>query len=123
MVTTVLPTFAAPAWVVPTITFLLILGFPFVLVFAWAFEITPDGLKKTRDVAPEASITSQTSQRLNYVIVGLLVVAVALASVQVFRGGPAASSVTPTENASPAAQPANAATVQSSPARAANDTQ
>ena len=57
MVTTVLPTFDAPAWIVRTVTFLLILGLPFVLVFAWAFEITPDGLRRTRDVAPEASIT------------------------------------------------------------------
>src|SRR5215831_17747947 len=116
MVTTVLPTFDAPAWIVRTITFLLILGLPFVLIFAWAFEITPDGLKKTRDVAPEASITAQTSQRLNYAIVGLLVVAVGLASVQIFRGGSAASNVAPTANASPAEPPANAATLQASPA-------
>jgi TolB-like protein len=122
-VTTVLPTFNAPAWVVPSITFLLILAFPFVLVFAWAFEITPDGLKKTRDVAPEASITSQTSQRLNYVIVALLVVAVGLASVEIVRGGSAASRAPAAANGASAAQPAGANDSPSSPARAANGSQ
>jgi adenylate cyclase len=46
----VLPTFNAPAWVGQTIIFLLILGFPIVLVVAWAFEITPDGIKATASV-------------------------------------------------------------------------
>jgi TolB-like protein len=81
MVTTVMPTFNAPAWIAQSITFVLILGSPFVLVFAWAFEITPEGLKKTSDVAPEQSITSRTSQRLNYTIIGLLVVAIAFMAV------------------------------------------
>ncbi len=123
MVTTVLPTFDAPAWIVRTITFLLILAFPFVLIFAWAFEITPEGLKRTRDVAPEVSITPQTSQRLNYLIVALLVVAVGLVSVDIFRGGSAASNAPQAANASSAAQPAIAGTVQSSPAHTGNDAQ
>ena len=121
MITTVLPTFDAPGWIVRTITFLLILGLPFVLVFAWAFEITPDGLKRTRDVAPEASITSQTSQRLNYLIVGLLVVAVALVSVDMFRGGSAAPSIPQAASASSAPQPS--ASAVPSPTRAANVSQ
>ncbi len=85
MVTTVLPTFDAPPWIAQSITFLLILAVPFVLVFAWAFEMTPEGLKKTSDVAPEESITPLTSQRLNYLIVALLVVAVALVSLDLIR--------------------------------------
>ena len=42
-----LPTFGAPEWVFKTLIFFVILGFPFVLLFAWAFEITPKGVKKT----------------------------------------------------------------------------
>jgi adenylate cyclase len=43
----ILPTFEAPAWTVRTITFLLILGFPAAVVLAWAYELTPEGIKRT----------------------------------------------------------------------------
>jgi TolB-like protein len=43
----VLPTFDAPRWVLQTITFIIVLGFPLALVFAWAFELTPEGVKRT----------------------------------------------------------------------------
>lgn len=120
MVTTVLPTFNAPPWIAQSVTFLLILALPFVLLFAWAFEITPEGLKKTSDVAPEASIAPRTGQRLTYLIVALLVVAVGLVSVDLFRVG---VKVPQASNAAPAAQPAEAGPVQPPTARAANDAQ
>jgi adenylate cyclase len=41
----ILPTFKAPEWVMQVFTFLLILGFPVALIFAWAFELTPEGIK------------------------------------------------------------------------------
>jgi len=47
---TVLPTFHAPEWVVQTLVALVALGFPIALVIAWAFELTPQGLKRTEDV-------------------------------------------------------------------------
>src|SRR5712672_2055321 len=47
---TVLPTFHAPEWVVQTLIVLVALGFPIALVIAWAFELTPEGLKRTEDV-------------------------------------------------------------------------
>src|SRR5207237_6933033 len=47
---TVLPTFHAPEWVVQTLVVLVALGFPIALVIAWAFEMTPEGLKRTEDV-------------------------------------------------------------------------
>src|ERR1700720_3788725 len=46
---TVLPTFHAPEWVVQTLVVLVALGFPIALVIAWAFELTPEGLKRTED--------------------------------------------------------------------------
>ena len=42
------PTFGAPEWIFKSLILLIALGFPFALVFAWAFELTPDGIKKTR---------------------------------------------------------------------------
>jgi len=47
---TVLPTFHAPEWVVQTLVVLVAIGFPIALVIAWAFELTPEGLKRTEDV-------------------------------------------------------------------------
>ena len=67
--------FGTPDWVIKTVIVLIALGFPFALLFAWAFELTPDGLKKTRDVDVSESITPRTGQKLNYIIIGALVVA------------------------------------------------
>ena len=57
---------------------LLILGFPLVLVFAWVFELTPEGVKFERDVDRTRSITGQTGKRINTVIVVLLVLTIAV---------------------------------------------
>ena len=72
-----LPTFEAPEWVMRVFSFALIAGFPVVLLIAWAFELTPEGLKKTAHVPLEDSITRSTGQKLNYFVTGLLVLAVA----------------------------------------------
>ena len=71
-----MPTFEAPAWVLPVFTALVLLGFPLAIVLAWAYELTPEGIKKTRQVPLERSITATTGQKLNYIVTGLLVVAV-----------------------------------------------
>ena len=67
--------FGTPEWVSKTVLFLLLLGFPLAIFFAWAFELTPEGLKKEKDVDREASITSHTGRKLDYSIIVLLVVA------------------------------------------------
>ena len=68
--------FGAPAWVLQVLIVLLILGLPVVLVFAWAFELTPEGVKRERDVDRSLSITRTTGRKLNVVIVGGLAIAV-----------------------------------------------
>ena len=72
----VLPTFKTPEWVMQTLTFLVVLGFPLALVFAWAFELTPEGLKREKDVDRSKSVTHETGKKLNYAITALLSVAV-----------------------------------------------
>ena len=69
------PTFGAPDWIFKSLILLIALGFPFALVFAWAFELTPDGIKKTREVDLSTSITPSTGKRLNRITIVLLVVA------------------------------------------------
>jgi len=72
---TVLPTFEAPQWVLQTITFVVILGFPLALILSWAYEITPGGIKLERDVTAEESITHVTGRKLDFAIIGALVLA------------------------------------------------
>jgi len=67
--------FGAPDWVMKMFITLLALGFPIAIIFSWAFEMTPEGIKKERDVDRSQSITNVTGQKLNYTIIGLLVVA------------------------------------------------
>src|SRR5262245_36717175 len=72
------PLFGAPTWILKVVTALVFLGLPLALVFAWAFELTPQGLKRTEDVPPEASMTRRTGRTLNFVIIGVLAAAVGL---------------------------------------------
>jgi TolB-like protein/Flp pilus assembly protein TadD len=52
---------------------LLLIGLPIALLFAWAFELTPEGIKKESEVDRDKSITSQTSSKINMIIIGALV--------------------------------------------------
>ena len=72
----VLPAFDIPSWVLRAVVILLILGFPIALIFAWAFEMTPDGLKKEKDVDRSQSISPQTGRKLDFMIIGALVIGV-----------------------------------------------
>jgi len=70
----VLNNIEAPIWVFKVIMLILGIGFPIALIFAWAFELTPDGIKKEKDVDRSQSIRSETGKKLNFAIIGLLAV-------------------------------------------------
>ena len=72
----ILDNIAAPSWVFQVILLLLVLGFPVAIIFAWAFELTPEGLKKERDVDRSTSITHVTGRKLDFAIISVLAVAV-----------------------------------------------
>ncbi len=71
----VLNNITAPGWVFQAIMLLLAIGFPVVLVFAWAFEMTPEGLKKEKDVDRSQSVAPQTGRTLDRAIIVILLVA------------------------------------------------
>src|SRR5699024_5752922 len=73
-----IPTFDLSEDLLRIAIIILVIVFPFWLVFAWVYEITPDGLKKTNNVPPEYSIARQTSNQLNYVIIAGLIIAIGL---------------------------------------------
>jgi adenylate cyclase len=72
-----LENFGAPDWVIKSFLGFLIIGFPLAVFFAWAFEMTPEGVKRESEVDRSQSITSQTGQKLNSAIISILVIALA----------------------------------------------
>ncbi|MDH3275479.1 MAG: hypothetical protein OEM99_13190 [Gammaproteobacteria bacterium] len=76
------PIFELPAWAPKLIFVILAIGLVPALIFAWAFEMTPEGLKKESEVDRSASIVGTTGRKLNFVITGFLVAAVALLLVE-----------------------------------------
>lgn len=65
-----------PSWAGKLLIAFLLLGLPIALFFAWAFELTPEGIKREKDVDRSESITSATGRKLDYTIIAVLVVAV-----------------------------------------------
>lgn len=76
VVDTVAPLMGMPEWVPGFILILIGVGFPLSLVFAWAYEITPDGLMKTEDVDVTRSVTAETGRKIDRMIIGGLAVLV-----------------------------------------------
>ncbi|HEX5048397.1 MAG TPA: hypothetical protein VFX89_14870 [Gammaproteobacteria bacterium] len=64
--------FDAPAWPMRMLLVLIALGLPIALLFSWLFELTPDGVKLTKDVSIEASTAPKTAQRLDRVLIGMI---------------------------------------------------
>jgi TolB-like protein len=80
----VLESFGSPEWVMKTVLVVLAAGLPFALIFAWAFELTPEGIKRERDVDRDESITHVTGRKLDRVIIGVLAAAVVMLLVDRF---------------------------------------
>lgn len=72
----VAPALLLPEWTMSLVTFLGMIGFPFALFFTWAFELTPEGLKRSHEVTPGDSITHETGASLNHLIIGLMAAAI-----------------------------------------------
>ena len=96
----------APEWVIRALAVIGLVGLPFALFFAWAFELTPEGIRRDSEVDRTRSIARQTGARLNAVIIGLLATAVALLLVDRFlRPAPGDASAARTETATSAQSP------------------
>ncbi len=93
----IFPGLHLPDW---TLTFLIVLvvaGFPLALILAWAFELTPEGIKRETDVDRAESVRHSTGRKLDFAIIGLLALAVVYFAVDKFvlegESVPAAESV------------------------------
>jgi serine/threonine-protein kinase len=74
----IFPFFEIPNWAVRLVVLLLIIGFPVALILAWAFELTPEGIKRAEDVDPTKSTTRRTSHKLLWITAVVAIVAAAL---------------------------------------------
>ena len=100
--------FGAPDWVLKSVVVILMLGLPIVLIFAWAFELTPEGIKLEKEVDRTASITSQTGRKLDRTIIVVLLLALVWFAWDKFGSAPepAATTAAVEEAAeAPAAEP------------------
>lgn len=80
--------FGAPDWVLKIFVVFIILGLPLVLVFAWAFELTPEGIKLEKHVDREKSITPQTGRKLDFIIIAVMALALIYMVADKFMGKP-----------------------------------
>ena len=85
--TATFPVFEIPTWVVRLVVLTLVLGFPVALVLAWAYELTPEGVKRTEEIDPKQSITRDTGRKIDFAIIGILLLVVAVLAFQRFSGG------------------------------------
>ena len=73
---TLFPGFGVPEWAFRFVVIVLVLGFVPALVFSWAYEITPEGIKREKDVVRDESITHITAKRLDGITITLIAAAV-----------------------------------------------
>src|SRR5215831_8444593 len=73
----IFPFFEIPNWAVRLVVLLLIIGFPVALILAWAFELTPEGIKRTEDVDLSKSIRRKTGRKLDFLIIAVLLLVIA----------------------------------------------
>jgi len=97
----VLENIAAPSWVIQALMLFVLLGFIASLVIAWAYEITPEGIKKEADVDRSQSISGHTGKKLDRIIIGFLVLAVAVLLLDRSMSPPDKASGPSSEDAAP----------------------
>lgn len=83
--TQIFPVFEIPNWGARLVILVLALGFPVALVLAWAYEITPEGIRHTEDGTPGKSTVRRTGRTLDFVIIGVLLAVIAVMAFRYFR--------------------------------------
>jgi len=81
----IFPFFEIPNWAVRLVVLLLVIGFPVAVILAWAFELTPEGIKRTEDVDLSKSVRRKTGRKLDFFIIGVLLLVIAILVFQRLR--------------------------------------
>ena len=83
----VLENIVAPDWVMKVFMLVVAVGFPVAVIIAWAFEMTPEGLKRETNVDRSQSITQVTGRKLDRIVIGFLALAVVFLVIDPFEKG------------------------------------
>jgi TolB-like protein/Flp pilus assembly protein TadD len=81
----IFPFFEIPNWAVRLVVLLLVIGFPVAMILAWAFELTPEGIKRAEDVDFSKSITRKTGRKLDFFIIAVLLLVIGILVFQRLR--------------------------------------
>jgi TolB-like protein/Flp pilus assembly protein TadD len=74
----IFPFFEIPNWAVRLVVLLLVIGFPVALILAWAFELTPEGIKRAEDVDLSKSVRRKTGRKLDFFIIAVLLLVIGI---------------------------------------------
>jgi len=83
---TLVPALHLPGWFHSGVAFVLILGFPVAIIMAWAFELTPEGVKREKDLDRSEPIAEPTGRKLNNTVIAVLTVAIVILGAMVWFG-------------------------------------
>jgi TolB-like protein len=86
--TQVFPFFEIPNWVVRLVVLAVALGFPVALIIAWAFELTPEGIKRAADVGSTGSIAHWSTRKFAALIISVAILAAGVPLFQLIRTKP-----------------------------------
>jgi TolB-like protein/rhodanese-related sulfurtransferase/Flp pilus assembly protein TadD len=75
---TVAPALGMPEWTLKLVVWLGIAAFPLVVAFSWVYELTPEGFRRESELPATTGQRSQTARRLDYITIGMVVVALLL---------------------------------------------
>jgi TolB-like protein/Tfp pilus assembly protein PilF len=96
------PTFGAPEWLMKIFVVIIAGGFVIAVLIAWAFEMTPDGMKRTRDIPPNLRLPQWSKRKFGTLVISVALFAAGLLVFQLWRGWASEKSIAvlPFENLS-----------------------
>ncbi len=102
-----MPTFEAPSWVMKALVVIIALGFVLAVLISWAFEMTPEGMKRTADVSPDevSSLPYWSKKKFAVFIAGIAVIAAGLFLYQLLRTSGSTTTASKSDNKSIAVLP------------------
>src|SRR5882724_795850 len=86
--TQVFPFFEIPTWIVRLVVLLTVLGFPVAVVVAWAFEMTPEGIRRAEDVGPNEYMPRWSTRRFAALVISVAILAAGVPLFQLSRSKP-----------------------------------
>lgn len=109
---TVFPHVGLPDWAPTLIIWILIIGFPIALIFAWAFQLTAEGIKVDFEIRAGGSVTDAKGHKLNYITLGLVVLVLTFLVVDRYLFNAPRTKVTPSSVPTQGGQATVAGTIQ-----------